>query len=148
MTIQTDLRNVTDRISNHRFDVARAENAVLAARHNLLVAETDLAVSRAALMASPDAGTNDTARRAYADRETTDERERVIALRVVLVQAEQDAALAAAALAREEDDRRYLELIARMTIAGAGEAAPAIAYYTGPDGDPFARAEVEVEVAA
>ena len=51
-------------------------------------------------------------------------------------------------LAREEDDRRYLELIARMTIAGAVEAAPAIAYYTGPDGDPFVRAEVEVEVAA
>lgn len=149
MTLITDLRQVTDRIIVHRFDVARAENAVRVARHNLLVAESDLAVSRAALMANPDAGTNDNARRAYADRETTDERENVIDLRAALVRAEQDAALAAA-LGREEDDRRYLELVARMTIAGAVETGPipTLAYYTGPDGDPFARVEAEMEVAA
>ena len=146
MTIQSDLRDVTDRIIIHRFDVARAENAVLAARHTRFVAEADLAVSRAALMASPDAGSNEAQRRAYADRETTDERENVLDLRVALVRAEQDAAIAAAALAREEDDRRYLELIACMTIAGAADTDRP-AYYTGPDDDPFARAQAEVEAA-
>ena len=117
MTIQTELRTVTDRIQSARHYLARCENAVLAARHNLTVAESDLDIERRALMARSDAGTNDIARRAYAERETAADRERADELAAELLDTECLLIQFKVSLATLADERRYLETIAKLAMA-------------------------------
>lgn len=149
MTIQTDLRTITDRIQSARAALAQAELDRLSRRADVANAEANLNHTRTCLMAQPEAGSNEATRRAYAQTQLVDsglaldlsnaERELLAAERWVVI--------ATNNLRMAEDERRYLELVARMTLAGAVEAGQS-AYYTGPDGDPFARVEAEMEVAA
>ena len=133
-------------IINARDDVAHYEVRQAQLAHYYNSAEADLAVAHRALMARSDAGSNDNARRASADRETVAERDRLARIADELLDVEAALIRAKAILAQATDRRRLLETL--VSLAATGPHAPAPAYYTGPDGDPFARAEVEVEVAA
>lgn len=112
MTIQSDLRTVTDRIIAARAALAEAEEARIMARLDMVkVWVPDLDIERRRLMASPDAGTNDTARRAYADHSTRNMAQHLDTLRTNLAYTERDVLEATAALRMAEDERRYLELV-------------------------------------
>ena len=121
MTIQTDFRSVTDRIIAARAALAEAEEDRIMARLDLAKAEADLDVARRRLMISPDAGTNDTARRAYAEH-ITRAAAHLDTLRTDLAYTERDVLTAAVAMRCAEDERRYLELVARLSEG----AAPAV----------------------
>ncbi len=137
MTLQSDLRSITDRIQAARRSLSDAEQDRLMARHDLTVAEAALETERRRLMTMPDAGTNDTARRVYAAYYTAEKQAEVDALALDLVYDEIDVISTTAALRMAEDERRYLELVARLAIAGAIETGPipAIAYTFANDAD-------------
>jgi hypothetical protein len=118
MTLTTDFRTVTDRIQAARRSLDEAEQDRLMARHDLAVAEDALETERRRLMASPDAGTNDTARRVYAAYHTQAMLAEVRTLSTDVVYAERDVIGAATALRIAEDERRYLEFVAKLAVTG------------------------------
>lgn len=122
MTLQSDFREVTDRIRDARRDLSIVEVQRLNARHDLAKRAEELEVARRVLMARADAGTNETARRAYADRETVRERERLAWAEAELTTRENQVVGATTTLRIAEDERRYLELVARLAIARVGDA--------------------------
>lgn len=142
MTIQTDLRNVTDRIIAARKELANREFERLAYARNARQAKAALDTATATLMSHSNAGTNDTSRRAYAIYETAAERRAVKAADDKLTEAEAAVLDATSALRSLEDERRYLELVAQMAIAGVADApaAPVVtAYANGDSEEVFAR---------
>ena len=117
MTIQTDLRNVTDRIIAARKTLADREFTRMAFARNARQAKTALDSAMVTSMARSEAGSNETARRAFATYETTVERRAVKAADDALTEAEAAVLDATVALRSLEDERRYLESIVRLAIA-------------------------------
>lgn len=128
MTLQAEFRDITDRIKSARRALAEAEDARLRAKRDADVAAEDLEIARRALMARSDAGTNDTVRRAYADRETIRERGRAEDAALELLEAERRVIVATSDLRCVEDERRFLELVARLTIATVADDETALAF--------------------
>lgn len=116
MTIQTDLRTVTNRIQTAREALLAAETRRILAKRDVAQSETALDVARRSLMARSDAGPNDTARRAYAERETGPERDRLERAQQWQMDADIDALEATTALKAAEDERRYLENLIALAI--------------------------------
>ncbi len=145
MSIQTDLRNVTDRIQAARSELADREFERLAYARNARQAKTARDTEMALVMARSEAGPNEIARRAYAILETARYRDALKAADDVLTEAEASVLDATTNLRALEDERRYLEMVARLTIAGAVEVGPApagpvLAYaYASDDDDVFGR---------
>lgn len=136
MTLQADLRNATDRIIAARKTLANREFERLAFARNARQAKAALDTATVTLMSHYNAGSNDTARRAYATYETAAEREAAKAADNKLTEAEAAVLDATTDLRIAEDERRYLELVARMTIAGILDVSPArdtLAYATDAD---------------
>ncbi len=117
MTIQTDLRTVTDRIIVARKTLADREFTRMAFARNARQAKTALDSAMVTSMARSEAGSNETARRAFATYETTAERRAVKAADDALTEAEAAVLDATVALRSLEDERRYLEIIVRLAIA-------------------------------
>lgn len=136
MTLPTDFRTVTDRIAAARRSLDEAEQDRLMARHDLAVAEDALETERRRLMASPDAGTNDTARRVYAAHYTQSMQAEVTMLATDVVYAERDVIGAATTLRIAEDERRYLEFVAKLAVTG--EPYNAFAHANGTGAEEFA----------
>jgi hypothetical protein len=123
MTLQTDFRNVTNRIQRTRKHIVEAETERLRRRAVVTDAETRLTIARNRAMADPAAGTNETQRRAYADEATKNEllslqfkTDDLRATEIELLELTAD-------LRVFEDERRYLELVARLQIANARDEA-------------------------
>lgn len=117
MTIQTDLRTVTDRIIAARKTLADREFTRMAFARNARQAKTALDSAMVTSMARSEAGSNETARRAFATYETTVERRAVKAADDALTEAEAAVLDATVALRSLEDERRYLETIVKLAIA-------------------------------
>ena len=145
--IEADLRAATEAIIYARGRVAHYEirQAKLAYHYNR--DEAALAVAHRALMSRSDAGSNEAQRRAFADRETAADRDRLADTAAELLDVEAALINIKCELAQAIDRRRLLETLLSL-MATAPSAAPAPAYYTGPDSDPFARVEAEMEAAA
>jgi hypothetical protein len=118
MTLTTDFRTVTDRIQTARNMLAKAEVDRLSRRAAAANAEANLDHTRTYLMALPAAGTNDTARRAYAAYHTQAMQDEVRTLATDVVYAERDVIGAATELRIAEDERRYLEFVAKIAVTG------------------------------
>lgn len=123
MNLQAAFRNVTDRIRETRLFVRDAEFNRLKARAVVADAEARLTIARNAAMADPAAGSNDNARRAYADAQTADERLALGFANDDLRRTECDVIDMSTLLRGYEDERRYLELVAKLAIAGVADAA-------------------------
>ncbi len=117
MTIQTDLRNVTDSIIAARKTLADREFTRMAFARNARQAKAALDVAMVTSMARSEAGPNETTRRAFATYETTAERRAVKAADDALTEAEAAVLDATVTLRSLEDERRYLETIVRLAIA-------------------------------
>jgi len=122
MTLQSDFREVTDRIQRTRKYIVEAEAARL--RHRAVVADAEarLAIARNRAMADPAAGTNETQRRAYADEVTKNEALSLGFKTDDLRAVEIELLGLTADLRVFEDERRCLEFIARLAIAGVDDA--------------------------
>lgn len=144
MTLQTALRDVTDNIKSARNLLAKAEVTRIQARASAVNAEANLDHTRTYLMAQPEAGSNEAQRRAYAQAKLDDMGLSLDAADTAAAHraAEMNIIARAAALRIYEDERRYLELVAQMAIAGVADApnAPVVTAYANGDSDEgFAR---------
>lgn len=137
MSIQTDLKQVTEDLAFARVAHMKAEVARHVSRRLVIEAEATLTTARVMLMSRADAGTNDAARRAYAERETVTERERLAIYQSELHDAEIAVIETAATLRIAEDRRRYLETMVTLTVTRAAADALHIAYADNGDRDPI-----------
>lgn len=140
------LRAVTDAIIAARGNVAHYEMRQAQLAHYYNRDDTALSVAHRALMSRSDAGSNDAQRRAFADRETAADRDGLAEIAAELLDVEGHLIRAKTVLAQAIDRRRLLETLLSLMVTGP--ISPVVAYYTGPDGDPFAHIEAEMEVAA
>lgn len=123
MTLQSELNHVTDLVISRRRDLAEAEIRRLAAKRAADLAAEELETARRQLMTRAEAGSNDTQRRAYAERESRRERDHADRKVDDLLAVEAAVIRATVELRMAEDERRYLEFVARLAIAGVNDEA-------------------------
>ncbi len=125
MNLQADFRNVTNRVIAARNELMKAELERIGRRFEVANAEANLDHTRIYLMAQPEAGSNDHQRRAYVQAQ---EVVRGLSLDVCKAEeglraAECRVLMATTDLRCAEDERRYLELAAKLAVAGVEDAA-------------------------